>query len=178
MERYFRYELYCRNIFSLSLHAMLFQLVIQLANRNFQQPRSMRPVSSHRRPLSAAARLSPMRHELRKGRHCLHAIDSRSARFRRRALRKPESTAEDGPRTPSLSPGCMFINARPRMFSNSRTLPGQLYEQNRASASGVIPSTCRLYSRLSLLRREFNSGGISSRRSRKGGIWIGRTCSR
>src|SRR5258707_7400402 len=54
-------------------------------------------------------------------------------------------------------------------FSNSRTLPGQLYCISKARASGAIPLKPRLHLAAYLLAKYMASKGMSSRCSRSGG---------
>ena len=57
-------------------------------------------------------------------------------------------------------------------------LPGQLYETRRSTASGAMPEICFFKRSLNFAMKCSTSSGMSSRRSRSGGRWIGTTFSR
>ena len=94
---------------------------------------------------------------------CAGALGRISGR-RRSAARMPSSSAR--------------ANARSRMFSSSRTLPGHSMRLSRRSVSAGMLSMLRPRRRAILKVKAFTSRGISSDRSRRGGRWIGKTFSR
>ncbi len=70
------------------------------------------------------------------------------------------------------------MTARWITFSSSRTLPGQSCCISALIAASEISGTGRSSSAHTFLRKWNASAGMSSRRSRSAGAWIGNTATR